>query len=853
MMSSLQKIFARSRIRFLRRLWPWALGIACLCLILTTHLSPGHAQSSEDVESQEDAVIQQFSLPKPAPQAPVVQPRRQAPAARPAAPAARPAARPAAPAQSRPPARPAQTAPDPQPEAPAQAPAADSEATVAATNDGAADEETSIPQLSTYILQFNRSPVVGNALQLEGILSQARLGFTRPQNWQVESAKLKIRFRHSPALYAERSNLTVRLNNVHLGSVPLNREAGEIGNILFEVPADTLQNYNTVVMDVQQHTSPDCTDPTDPALWTEILPDSQVIINYRPQAIALDLASFPFPFLNELGLDADRLAYLEPQSPDDGWTTAAARFQAAAARLTNFRSIETRIVQSVDELEPGEKLVVLGTPATQPGLSELELPFAIQNNRVLDGGDNALPNDVGVVMVTTTEDGSYPVLVVTGNESTGVLKAVQALSQTSDRQILTGQAALISEVSTVESPQPDNWQGFLPQDTNRFQLADLETSIREPFTDVTVNGLPVPPPVQIPFRSLPDDQFLQGSTFTLRYSYSPNVDPARSSVAVAIDGQALGGERLRKTNGGSDSITVNIPPGLVKPTSNLEVQFFTYPRTAISCGDIPDQPMWGTVHGNSNFKLNRANVVELPNLQQLQVGYPLTAPQDLTQMAFVLPERPTNEELLTMLQASSRFGRLSRADTVKLEAYSGATLPDNVRRSSHLIAIGTQGRFPLTELSEGQNGFALGEQFARRQNRSQVQTLPDEAGVIHAALSPWNRERIVLGLTGQAENGLIDVQQVLYRDDLFSQLRGDTLLVQRTVETPSPFSTEDYLINTLTQENPEIIDRRGFLTQITSALQANWFLIPGGIILIVLVLYGVSQLYLNRASHSEGA
>ena len=101
---------------------------------------------------------------------------------------------------------------------------------------------------------------------MEGVLSEARVGFTRPQHWDVKSAKVQIRFRHSAALFAERSTLTVRLNNVHLGSVPLNRAADEIGNVLFNIPVDLIQDYNAIVMQVQQHTSADCTDPTDPAL-----------------------------------------------------------------------------------------------------------------------------------------------------------------------------------------------------------------------------------------------------------------------------------------------------------------------------------------------------------------------------------------------------------------------------------------------------------------------------------------------------------------------------------------------------------------------------------------------------------
>ena len=864
MIFGLKKVISHAQRRSLRRLWPWGLSVICVGLILTTHLPSIQAQSEDQVENQENELIQQFSLPEPAPQAPVVQPRRQAPAPqRQSPPAPRQTTQPAPRSESRPEPR-----PEPRPAA-SEPPVADDESEAeesaqASSTGSASDSEENdqtnqepdadvVSPISQYVLQFNRSPVVSNALQMEGVLSQARLGFTRPANWQVESAKVQINFRHSPALFAERSNLTVRLNNVHLGSVPLNRASDEIGKVLFDVPAETIQDYNTIVMQVQQHTSPNCTDPTDPTLWTEILPDSQVLINYRPQPIALDLSNYPYPFLNGLGLDADKLTYLQPNRPDDVWMTAAARYQASAARLSNFRSIQTRLVESPDALDEGERLVVIGTPTTQPLMSELSLPFDIQNNRVLDGGGNALPNDVGIIMLTTTTDSNNPVLVVTGNGAPGVLKGVQALAQRSDRQLLTGQAALVTEVAEVESPEPRDWPGYLPQGVKRFRLSDLQTADLQPFQDVTVNGLPVPPAVSIPFRSLPDDQFLRGSTFTLRYSYGPNIDPSRSSVSVGIDGQALGGERLRKVNGGTDSITVNIPPAVVTPSSNLQVQFFTYPKIPLSCGNIPDQPMWGTVHGDSSFNLNRTSVVNLPDLKLLQTGFPLTAPQDLSQMTFVLPERPNTTEMLMLLQASSRFGRLSRADSVKLGAYSAVSLPEDLRRNSNLVGIGIRDRFPLPELFEETTGFSLGAQFLRRQDRSQIQALPDEAGVIEATVSPWNGERILVGLTGQSEEGIEDIQQVFYQDSLFSRLEGDTLLVQRTTDSPAISVADNFQVTTFSQNAVTTVDRRGILNRVVALIQANWFLIPGGFVLIVLMLYGVSQLYLNRVSHSEGA
>ncbi|HEY9877946.1 MAG TPA: cellulose biosynthesis cyclic di-GMP-binding regulatory protein BcsB [Leptolyngbyaceae cyanobacterium] len=821
----------------------WSLGLGCLTLLLCTQMPLVMAQSSDAVQKREDDVIRQYSLPRPSSRPPVVKPKpRSAPSpSRQSSPSPTPTSRPRS--------NPAPVAPVPRRQEATQPPKANPAQPVQSPSENSPVAVQS--DLSQYILQFDRSPIVGNALQLEGILSQARLGFTRPRNWQVDSAKVIIRFRHSPALYADRSNLTVRLNNSHLGSLPLNRKEGEIGNVVFNVPANLIQDYNTLTIRAQQYTSKECSDPTDPTLWTEILPDSQVILNYRPQNTALDFANYPYPFLDKLGLEADRLAYLRPKSINNLWLTATSRFQASAARLTSARPLETRLINALDEVKAGEGLIVVGTPTEQPTLSELALPFAIKDNKVLDGNEKALPTGVGVLMLTTTENGESPVLVATGNDSTGVLKAVQMLAQTADRQLATGQAVLVNEISEVPSPAPRDWPGYLPAKGNRLRLGDLTDQNGQPVQDITVNGLPAPPPIQIPLRALPDDQFLDGSTFTLRYSYGPNIDTRRSSVTIRINGEGVGGERLTSAKGGSDSITVDVPPQLMTPTSNLEVQFFTYPQSAvIACGEVPDQPMWAKMHADSSFNLHRTNMVNLPDLKRLQTGFPLTAPQDLSQMAFVLPDNPTNSDVMTMLQVSYRMGRISQADSVRLGAYLTSGLPKDVREQQNLVSIGLRNRFPLPEVFQPEKGFALGNFFLRRQSGTLVQTLPDEAGVVQAVASPWNQERILLGLTAQTDLGLDNVQQMFRRDPLFAKLEGDTTLVKRTTAKPSQFDATDYSITALTQNQPRKINHSGLMTRITTFVQANWLLLPVGLLLVALLAYSISQVYLNRVSKS---
>ena len=122
-----------------------------------------------------------------------------------------------------------------------------------------------------YILEFNRSPVVGYRLRLNGIYDEARIQFTRPRNWQTLSVKMMVRYRHSPALYATRSNLTLLVNGNTIGSVPLNKKKDDIGTAVFEIPTRLIENNKEIVIAALQNNSPTCTqDFFNPSLRTEV-------------------------------------------------------------------------------------------------------------------------------------------------------------------------------------------------------------------------------------------------------------------------------------------------------------------------------------------------------------------------------------------------------------------------------------------------------------------------------------------------------------------------------------------------------------------------------------------------------
>lgn len=727
-----------------------------------------------------------------------------------------------------------------------------------------------------YVLEFNRSPVVGTRLSLRGIYDEARVGFTRPNDWELKSARVQLRYRHSPALYATRSNLTVLINQVSVGTVPLNRKRNEIGSEVFNIPLSAIQNYNELTVGALQNNSPTCTqDPYDPSLWTEVLPDSKIVLSYAPRTIPLDFNRFPYPIFDELSLEPNRVAYLLPKKVDDTWLSATARFQANLGRLAEFRRLETRLVKGVEDVKgitksgSTERMVIIGTPAQQPELLNFKLPKPLswssaggeisedapptekkttpspKGPQILDEKGKPLSPDVGVLVLTSSTN-KNPVLIATGNGPVGVAKAVQFLVQRKERQIGTGQLIVVKDLTLVPTPNLRDWPGYLPMVDN-FKLSDLKTRSNQLYKDVTVRGSDAPP-IEVDFRALPDDKFVSGNSMTLSFSYGPQVNAKTSLVEVKLDGLALLGKRLSSIDGGNkEKLKIALPEDLIKPTSKLSVDFRLDARERRSCSRVTDQQLWGTMHADTSFELKRASTVQLPDLKLLQTGFPFTAPQDISSTAVVLPKLPSVQELGTLLEFSKRLGRISKADSLQLEVYTVDNLPKERREKRHLVGIGTQKTFPFPEVLKT-GDFDLKEQLIRQRNASEIQTNPDNDGVIKEVISPYSSDRALLALTSQTDKGLEQVQSLLRLDSLFFQLKEDTALISAKDANPDTSDPNSYALEFLQREKKVKIDKTPLSNKFFQVLASSWLLLGPALIASGIILYGVIQLFLKRIS-----
>jgi cellulose synthase operon protein B len=241
----------------------------------------------------------------------------------------------------------------------------------------------------------------------------------------------------------------------------------------------------------------------------------------------------------------------------------------------------------------------------------------------------------------------------------------------------------------------------------------------------------------------------------------------------------------------------------------------------------------------------------VPDLKLLQFGFPFAAPQDLSKTAIVLPDAPTTDDLALLFEVSARLGRLSQSESVKLDVFRASKLPTQDRSARHLIAIGTREKFPLPDALKSE-GFTLQEAFRRQRGQSQVQTLPDAEGLVKEIVSPWNRDRALLILSGQTNTGLDHVRDLLNRDFLFFQLREDTVLIDAGTPNPNPYDPNAYTLEFLQQaKQKQQISEMSWYGRILRTLRASWYILAPGFIIAALMLYAIAQSYLGRLHKKE--
>jgi hypothetical protein len=617
--------------------------------------------------------------------------------------------------------------------------------------------------------------------RLKTVRTQRDYPFTRPKGWKVSpTSNIRLSFQHGSNLLPERSSLNVLVNNRILKSIPLGKNNITPTTLNIPVPPELLKDNNILSYQVDQHYTYKCEDPFSEELWTEVLPDSALTLNYSWDQVHPDLAQYPFPLLDLLNnYTPTTMTYVLPSSPSDEALEAFGVIAAHLGQQAKWRDLKPSIGDA-GSLQSGENLILVGSPSENNAIASLGggLDLPLSGGKFSDKSGTTLPDDYGVLqLIPNPYNRTRSILIVSGNGPAGVKKAAHVLAQGSLNKILVGRSAIIKDYQKGSDYPFRAWDGFILQSGDNFDNLGLKTQTARGIT-----ALPIFYQLKLmPDISLPGKQKVKLHTV---YSYASQLDVTQSKLEVLLNGKAIKSVPLDDKNGKSlADLTLEIPTEEFHTFNDLEYRFHMYPEKYDLCRFVTDVHIWGTVHNTSFVEFPGEIKAPLPDVGLINDGgYPFTAYQDMSRTAIVLPDVTNRTDLEAMLQFVTRMGRESASRKgIELAAYHASSLPDTVKKDHNLVIIGQRSQNKLfAELKDKAALLTEGTwntlQEDQKNRMAQLSYTPGQ-GIVEELLSPWNENRVALLLTGESDTALVRDAQLFEKDVWFKAINQGNLTV----------------------------------------------------------------------------
>ncbi|WP_175974293.1 cellulose biosynthesis cyclic di-GMP-binding regulatory protein BcsB [Burkholderia sp. BCC1047] len=607
----------------------------------------------------------------------------------------------------------------------------------------------------------------------------------------ITGARLRMTYAYSPSLIFPLSHLKVSVNGEVVATVPF--DAARAGRtVTQEIPIDPryFSDFNQIGLRLIAHYTLDhCEDPANSALWADVSPTSELILDESPVRLPNDLALLPAPFFDRRDNGRVRLPFVLPAAPDSATLRSAGVLASWFGALADYRHARFPVSTA---LPADDQAVVVGTVATLP--AGLALPPV--NGPLLAVADNpAAPG--------------RKLLVVTGRTAAEVDDAVATLVL--GRAALSGPAATVAHVD-LGAPRK-------PYDAPRWLPVNRPIAFRELVNDprqLEVRGT-TPDAIRLNLRVPADLHSWNGAgvPITLRYRYTAPTVQDNSTLAVEINDQLVKSYRLGPAQAedahgrmqlpllsvpeGRVTSDVDIPAFRVGSGNQLQFRFTLDSQKTGLCSSTATEPQRAAIDPDSTIDFSHfVHYAQLPNLAFFaNSGFPFTRFADLSQTAVVMPDRPSPQELEAYLTMLGHMGEWTGFPALRVQV---ARPGDVAALSGHkdLLVIDGSPASPLLAQWRTALPLAIGEQGAGGAGTTRVAFTVKERwrngvgvadGGAHieqagplAALAgfelPGSRGRSVVALTATGQPRLGDLLDVFENAGLVSQLQGDLALVR---------------------------------------------------------------------------
>ncbi|AVR01741.1 cellulose biosynthesis cyclic di-GMP-binding regulatory protein BcsB [Pluralibacter gergoviae] len=627
-------------------------------------------------------------------------------------------------------------------------------------------------------------------VQLSGGQLLGGANFTLPGDQVVTSAQLRLDVKVTPEMAARNATLELMLNGQSLGSVPLGAEGDDVSHYQLDVPGPLMVSSNNLSFRINDGDAQQCMRDLTNRYGVTILPESRFSWEGQQLDVGADLSHFPRPFFDNMQMTPASISISFPEKMSSEEVSAAALVSSWFGIQTDYRGISFNALRNK---LPEKHGIVIGHPGEQVG--ELTLPQTSKPLlRIVDNPNNPV----------------YKLLLIVGSDDNALRAAAWRLT----RGDFAPQAGSL-EVAAQTVPLSK------PYDAPRWITTDRPVKISELLRkdqSMTVSGV-WHEPLRVAFRAAPDLYLWDGESIPLQISYRfPSeswINEQRSQLSVTLNNTFLRNlpmikqgilESLWRRLGGDarqEKLTIPLAPYLIYGDNQLQLYFNVVPKDNAPCNVLLNNNIKSRIAEDSWIDLSHTRHFSmLPNLSYfVGASFPFSRLADYSQTLLLLPDRPSETEVGTLLNMAARSGTATGTvlgnNRVVMGIPSGGASLEYLRQRDVLAVSGLDQKLFNQSLLDDSPYYVSDSTLSVRNQtlwqKAQRWLLGDwnidalEAdrylssnnawrGFI-SYRSPWNSERVVVVALGSSDEQLGHLNGDLSSARINASIRGDTAII----------------------------------------------------------------------------
>ena len=663
----------------------------------------------------------------------------------------------------------------------------------------------------------------------EGVLVSRDYAINLPATWEYRrNAVLNLKISHSPSLN-EKSTMAVDWNSVRVGSVALTTDNVNNGILEIEIPAsDIIQGYNILHVEFYMGIADDfCEDMDNPAVWAVVHKSTSLTLYPLAASPDLDLNVLPTPFVDSSPLMDNQITLIVPDNPGAGDLNALAAVSAALGSISEGwkpLDVQTLNVSSALSQKPEGNLVMIGEPGE---LNKLTTAVNVD----MRSGSGILAE------VISPFDPTALLLAVSGVSQADVEKAGWALTSEDLYPRLSG-----SSVYVLDLPQSNGSQTL---NGSAFTLEKLG------YTDMAVYGSrDQQVSYAIPLNALWQEN--SSAELDLHFIHSSLLAGDQFTLTVSVNDLPVGSVVIHGGDSSDKHETFLLPLSFFEAGVNyLYVQSSIqlsddFSDTANYCMNDHYNRAWLTIANDSQVSFPTspdqisANIASFP--------YTYFGASDLSQLAFVLPDRPDLADVQALTALAVRIGQAADGSSLMPHVLTAEQAAEQEDQYPYQILVGKplQNAAILAAADKLPQPFDPGSGEALPvADLSTIDTSQIGTGYIEVFLADNGIPRMVV--TGNNDKGLLLAAGQLEDATKTALLIGDLAVTTSTEQAASLWVSQE-------AEDTTTISK----TDQDERTVSSWFQLNGvtytalGILILTLLILIIQLILSMKKDRTEG-